>query len=303
MPELCSNSSSGSAHRRGLRRLAEIQPFSRHPFFVEHEHHVRVVPLHAGDRASVAVEDPLVGLPELLRDHEAAAQTVELLRELGRPEVGGGEDRDLGVGAAHVDGAARVAAVGAYRDRIVPGEPGPREGQRDRGEAGQDTQVLPPEPLPEQAHDAEETGVPGREHDHRILCVFDPRERLREVALKTTARSRSTPSISRCRSPPATSAASASRRSASSSSGLPSRPMTVMRPRFTLSPGREFQGAGARAGGFEGVEVDQDDMNLEFTFSVLRQVLRGLLAEEVGGACPGAPIARARRRGGRCWLL
>ena len=124
------------------------------------------------------MEDPLVRLPELLCDHEAAAQTVELPRKLGRPEVRGGEHRDLRVGAAHVDGAARVAAVGAYRDRIVPREPGAGESQRDRGEAGQDAQVLPAEPLAEQAHDAEETGVPRREHDHGSLRVLDPRERL-----------------------------------------------------------------------------------------------------------------------------
>ena len=53
---------------------------------------------------------------------------------------------------------------------------------------------------------------------------------------KITARSRSTPSISRCRPPPATIAASASRRSISSSRGLPSRPTTVMRPRLTRGP-------------------------------------------------------------------
>ena len=49
------------------------------------------------------------------------------------------------------------------------------------------------------------------------------------------------------------------------------------------SPGREFQGAGARAHRVEGVEVDQYHMNLEFTFSVFDQVLGGLLAQEIGG--------------------
>jgi len=74
--------------------------------------------------------------------------------------------------------------VGADRNRVLPREPGAGECQRYRGKARQDTQVLPPEPFAEEANDAEETGVPGREHYHRALCIFDPCERLREVCLQ-----------------------------------------------------------------------------------------------------------------------
>src|SRR5215210_989119 len=146
----------------------------RHSSFVEHDHHVRVFPVHASDRAGVAVEDSLVWLAELLGDHETAPEAFERPGEFGWPETGGGEDRDLGMGAADVGGAAWVATVGADCDRIVPREPCPGESQRDRRETWQDAQVLPAEPPCEKTHDAEESRVPRREHDHWALRVFDP---------------------------------------------------------------------------------------------------------------------------------
>ena len=169
--------------RRTPETRGDPTPFSRHHFFVEHEYHVRVFPLHADDRACVAVEDPLGGPTELLRDYQAATQIVERFREFGRSKVGGGQNSDLRVGAADVDGETGVATVGADRNGIVPREPGTGERHRDRGEARQDPQVFPPEPFAKEAHDAEETRVPGREHYHRTFCICDPRERLREVSL------------------------------------------------------------------------------------------------------------------------
>src|SRR5919112_3901853 len=157
---------------------------SRHPRFVEHEHHVRVFPLHASDRAGVALKDPLTHLAELLGDHKCAIQPAQRFREFGRSEVGGGEDGDLWMGAADVDGAAGGAAVGADGNRAIPREPGAGESQRDRGESRQDTQVLPPKPVAEKAHDAEETGVSRSEHHHGTFGTLDPRERLRKVALQ-----------------------------------------------------------------------------------------------------------------------
>src|SRR5215204_1587097 len=170
--------------RRTLDARGDPTFGSRHPLFVEHEYHVRVFPFHAHDRTGVAVKDSLVCLAQLLGHHKGAVQPTQRLREFGWSEIRGGEDGDLRVGAADVDGATGVAAVGADRDRVVPREPGAGERQRYRGEARKDTQVLPPEPFAEEAHDAEETGVPGREHDHGALTTFDPRERLGEVSLQ-----------------------------------------------------------------------------------------------------------------------
>src|SRR5215213_5423862 len=115
---------------------------SRDPLLVEHKHYVRVFPAHAGDCGGVAVEHPLVRLPKFLSNHEAAVQAVELLRKVGGPEVGRREDRYLGMGAAHIDGAARFPAVSADRYRVVPRESDPGESQRDRGQTRQDAQVL-----------------------------------------------------------------------------------------------------------------------------------------------------------------
>jgi hypothetical protein len=78
--------------------------------------------------------------------------------------------------------------VGADRDRVLPRETGAGECQRYRGEARQDTQVFPPEPFTEDTHDAEETGVTGREHYHGTLSTFDPRERFSKVSLQDQAK-------------------------------------------------------------------------------------------------------------------
>ena len=73
------------------------------------------------------------------------------------------------MGATDVDGAARVAAVGADGDGVVPVEAGAGEGERHGGDTGHDAQVLGPEPFPEQTHDAEESGVPGGQDDDRSV--------------------------------------------------------------------------------------------------------------------------------------
>ena len=125
-----------------------------------------------------------LGPPSFSAITKVLSRLAELLSEFGRSEVPGGEDGDLGVRAADVDGATGITAVGANRNRVVPREPGAGECQRYRREARQDPQIFPPESFAKEAHDAEETGVPGREHYHRSFCIFDPRERLGEVSLQ-----------------------------------------------------------------------------------------------------------------------
>jgi transposase InsO family protein len=85
---------------------------------------------------------------------------------------------------ADVPGAAGIPPVGAHRDRIIPRAPGPREGERDGGDAGEDAQVLDPEPLAEETHNAEESRVPGGEHYDRLLRFFDSAQRSRKISLQ-----------------------------------------------------------------------------------------------------------------------
>ena len=74
--------------------------------------------------------------------------------------------------------------MGADGDGVVPRDAGAGERQRHGRDGRQDAQVRGPEPLPEQAHDAEEAGISGGEHDYRTTLRFYPRERRREVSFK-----------------------------------------------------------------------------------------------------------------------
>ena len=97
---------------------------------------------------------------------------------------------------------------------------------------------------------------------HRALCIFDRCERLREFCLQNHG----TVSVNteHLQVPPAaaTSAALQQTFDPTRPRGLPSRPTTVMRPRLTLGSTPSGQGTGTGSRRFEGVEVDEDDVNL-----------------------------------------
>ncbi len=146
-------------------------PCARHPRLVQHEHHVRVLP--APFRATSPRRPRNTrssGPPSLSATTKVRLQTFQLPGELGGSEARGGEDRDLRVGAADVDGAAGIAAVGADGERRRPrrARRGRRPGRR-RRRPGRTRRFSAPEPLSEQAHDAEEAGVPRGEHDDRTV--------------------------------------------------------------------------------------------------------------------------------------
>ncbi|GAA1666643.1 hypothetical protein GCM10009680_02750 [Streptomyces yatensis] len=85
--------------------------------------------------------------------------------EFGGAGAGRGEDGDLGVGAADVDRAAQIAAVGDDDLGVVPGHPGPGEGGGDGGDGGDDLDLESVLGSAQGADDAEEAGVAvGQDH-------------------------------------------------------------------------------------------------------------------------------------------
>ena len=110
---------------------------------------------------------------EVLADDEGAVDAVEEQGEFGGPGAGRGEDGDLGVGAADVDGAAQGAAVGDDDLGVVPGHPGPGEGGGDGGDGGHDLDLQAVLGGAQGAYDAEEAGVAVGEDDGGAAVAGD----------------------------------------------------------------------------------------------------------------------------------
>ena len=129
----------------------------------EDDDNVRVVPVPAGCLGRGARSDALGWGAEMLGDDQPTLPARQCGTELRRAEAGAGEHRHLGMGAAHVDGEPRVTAVNADHLRVVPGQPGAGEGERDGGDRRPDGVLK--SPLAQDAEDAEEPGVTRGEDD------------------------------------------------------------------------------------------------------------------------------------------
>ncbi|GAA3072066.1 hypothetical protein GCM10020000_65970 [Streptomyces olivoverticillatus] len=102
---------------------------------------------------------------QFLADDEGAVDGAEEQGEFGGARAGRGEDGDLGVGAADVDGAPQVAGVGGDDLGVVPGHASPGEGGGDGGDSGHHLDLEAVFGGAQGADDAEEAGVAvGEDH-------------------------------------------------------------------------------------------------------------------------------------------
>ncbi len=150
IPARCSNASSGSAQRVGVRGGQTVARPSVGS--------CTMTTLGSANGGSAWRRSS--GVPSA-----SATTRVAVARARRRSAAvlpGCGEDRDLRVAQRGVDRGARVAAVGGDDERVVPRDAEPRERDRDRRRRGVD--VEPVGERGERADDAEEARVARREH-------------------------------------------------------------------------------------------------------------------------------------------
>lgn len=94
--------------------------------------------------------------------------------QLGGAGAGRGDDGDLGVGPADVDGAAQRAAVGDDDLGVVPGHPGAGEGGGDGGHGRYDLDLQAVLRSAQGPYDTEEAGVAVGEDDGGAAVAGDP---------------------------------------------------------------------------------------------------------------------------------
>ncbi len=110
---------------------------------------------------------------QFLADDERTVHRPEQEGQLGGAGARRGEDGDLGVRPADVDGAAQVAAVGDDDLGVVPGHAGPGEGGGDGGDRRDHLDLQPVFGGAQGAYDAEEAGVAVGEDDGGAAVLRD----------------------------------------------------------------------------------------------------------------------------------